>query len=239
MNQTIHATFPHATVARADIYLRIHKALRACMADTMLWIGRVDCADPHEVAEAMAQVRSIAAFCAGHLQHEDEFVHPALEAARPGSARGIEDEHLHHNATCARLAQLADAIGEAAAADRQPLANKLYRELALFFAESLVHMDVEETDNNAILWAGYDDQQLMAIEHAIVASLTDQERATSMRWMLPALTPGELLSMFEGVRRSAPPPVFDAMLAGMRPLLAAADWNKLCTGLSRGELLAA
>jgi hypothetical protein len=100
-------------------------------------------------------------------------------------------------------------------------------------------MDMEETDNNAILWAGYDDGQLMAIEHAIVASLSDQERATSMRWMLPALTPGELLSMFEGVRRNVPAPVFDGMLAGMRPLLAAADWNKLCTGLSRSELLAA
>ena len=60
-----------------------------------------------------------------------------------------------------------------------------------------------------------------------------------MRWMLPALTPGELLAMFEGVRRNVPPPVFDGMLAGMRPLLAVADWNKLCAGLSRAELLAA
>jgi hypothetical protein len=240
MNHAIHANFPHAaTVARADIYLRIHKALRACMADTLLWIGRLDCADPREVADAMAQVRSIAGFCAGHLRHEDEFVHPALEAARPGAAREIEDEHVHHNAACARLAQLADAIGEAGAAERQPLAKQLYRALALFLAESLVHMDKEETDNNAILWAGYDDQQLMAIEHAIVASLSDQERATSMRWMLPALTPAERLAMFEGVRRGAPPPVFDAMLAGLRPLLAAADWNKLCAGLSRPELLAA
>jgi hypothetical protein len=187
----------------------------------------------------MAQVRSIAGFCASHLRHEDKFVHPALEAARAGAARAIEDEHVHHNATCARLAQLADAIGEAGAPDRQPLANQLYRELALFLADSLAHMDVEETDNNAILWASYDDRQVMAIEHAIVASLSDQERAISMRWMIPALTPAELLSMFEGVRLNAPPPVFDGMLAGVRPLLAAANWNKLCTGLSRGELLAA
>lgn len=238
MSQTIHATFPHAAT-RVDIYLRIHKALRACMADTLLWLGRLDCADPREVADAMAQVRGIADFCAGHLRHEDDFVHPALEAARPGAARAIEDEHVHHTADCARLAQLADAIEQAGAAERQPLANQLYRALALFLAESLAHMDVEETANNAILWGGYDDGQLMDIEHAIVASLSDQERAITMRWMLPALNPGELLAMLEGVRASAPAPVFDAMLAGMRPLLAAPAWNKLCTGLARAELLAA
>lgn len=226
-------------IPRFDIYHRIHKALRACMADTMLWVGRLDCADQHDVGAAMAQVRGIAAFCASHLDHEDEFVHPALEAQQPGAAQQTEHEHGHHAATCAHLAALADAVEAAHGPQVQVAARQLYRALALFLADSIVHMDTEETDNNAVLWAGHSDDQLLAIEHAIVASLTNQERAVTMRWMIPAMTPVERLALLEGVRSQAPAPVFAGMLAGMQPLLAANDWVKLCNGLGRAQRLAA
>lgn len=218
--------------ARLDIYHRIHKALRHCLADTLLRVGRLDCADPRDVASAMAQVRSIAAFCSSHLDHEDDFVHPAMEARRPGSAHQTEREHLHHAAACDRLAELADAVEQARAPASRALAGKLYRALALFFAESIVHMDMEETGNNAVLWATHSDDELLAIEHAIVASLGDEERATTMRWMIPALTPSERLALLEGVRRQAPAPVFDAMVAGLQPLLGARDWDKLREALA-------
>lgn len=226
-------------ISRFDIYHRIHKALRACMADTLLWVGRLDCADPRDVGAAMAQVRSIAAFCVSHLDHEDDFVHPALEAQQPGAAQQTEHEHGHHAATCAHLAALADAVEAAHGAQVQAAAGQLYRALALFLADSIVHMDMEETDNNAVLWAGHSDDQLIAIEHAIVASLSDEERAVTMRWMIPAMTPTERLAMLEGVRSQAPAPVFAGILAGMQALLAANDWVKLCNGLGRTQRLAA
>lgn len=229
----------HIPLARFDIYHRIHKALRACMADTLLWVGRLDCADPRDVGAAMAQVRSIAVFCASHLDHEDDFVHPALEARQPGAARQTEHEHGHHAATCAHLAALADAVAAAHGPAVQAAAHQLYRALALFLADSIIHMDMEETDNNAVLWAGHSDDQLIAIEHAIVASLTDEERATTMRWMIPSMTPTERLALLDGVRQQAPAPVFAGMLAGMQPLLAANDWVKLCDGLGRAQRLAA
>lgn len=229
----------HIPLARFDIYHRIHKALRACMADTLLWVGRLDCADPRDVGAAMAQVRSIAVFCASHLDHEDDFVHPALEARQPGAARQTEHEHGHHAATCAHLAALADAVAAAHGAAVPAAAHQLYRALALFLADSIIHMDMEETDNNAVLWAGHSDDQLIAIEHAIVASLTDEERATTMRWMIPSMTPTERLALLDGVRQQAPAPVFAGTLAGMQPLLAANDWVKLCDGLGRAQRLAA
>jgi hypothetical protein len=238
MNHTLHAHSAQP-FERFDIYHRIHKALRACMADALLWI-RLDCADPRDVAAAMAHVRGIAAFCASHLEHEDDFVHPALEARRAGAAQQTEREHVHHAGACARLAELADAVEAAhAPVASQALARQLYRALALFFAESVVHMDMEETDNNATLWATHSGEELLAIEHAIVASLSDQQRGVTMRWMIPALTPSERLALLDGVRRQAPAAAFSAMLAGIRPLLVANDWRKLCEGLERAEPLAA
>jgi hypothetical protein len=238
MNQPLHAHTAQP-FARFDIYHRIHKALRLCMTDTMLWVGRLDCADPRDVAAAMAQVRSIAAFCASHLDHEDQFVHPALEARSPGAAQQTELEHVHHFAACARLAELADAVEAARAPASQALANRLYRELALFFVDSVNHMDIEESNNNAALWATHSDAELLAIEHAIIGSLSDQERGVTMRWMIPALTPSELLAMVEGVRQQAPAQVFTATLVGMQALLSQQDWLKLCDGLGCAEQLAA
>lgn len=238
MNHSLHAPSVQP-FARFDIYHRIHKALRLCMTDTMLWVGRLDCADPRDVAAAMSQVRSIAAFCASHLDHENEFVHPALEARSPGSAQQTELEHAHHFEACARLGELADAVEAARAPASQALANQLYRELALFFAESVVHMDMEESSNNATLWASHADADLLAIEHAIIASLSDEERGVTMRWMIPALTPSERLAMVDGVRQQAPAHVFTAMLAGMQALLSQQDWLKLCDGLGCAEPLAA
>lgn len=238
MNQPLHAR-PAQPFARFDMYHRIHKALRLCMTDTMLWVGRLDCADPRDIAAAMSQVRSIAAFCASHLDHENDYVHPVLEERAPGSARQTELEHVHHYEACARLAALADAVEAARAPASQALANQLYRELALFFADSVVHMEMEESANNAVLWASHADAELQAIEHAIIASLSDHERAVTMRWMIPALTPSERLAMVEGVRQQAPAQVFTAMLVGMQALLSQQDWLKLCDGLGCTEQLAA
>ena len=40
-----------------------------------------------EVSAVLAQVRSMASFCAGYLDHENRHVHPAMEARLPGSAK--------------------------------------------------------------------------------------------------------------------------------------------------------
>ncbi|HZV65169.1 MAG TPA: hypothetical protein VFG03_09735, partial [Telluria sp.] len=47
-----------------DIYCRIHKALRACIGDTLQRLGRLDCDDTLEVVAVLAQVRGMASFCA-------------------------------------------------------------------------------------------------------------------------------------------------------------------------------
>jgi len=54
---------------------------------------------------------------------------------------------------------------------RAALAQRLYRHLALFIGENLQHMQVEETENNAALWALYSDDELAAIHDRLLASV--------------------------------------------------------------------
>ncbi len=238
MNQLQSPTLPQAS-APVDIYRRIHKALRFCMCDTLARVGRLDSDDRNEVSAVLAQVRSMASFCATHVAHEDTFVHPAMEARFPGTAKATAAEHAHHKYACRKIVALADAVHNAGMDERAALVSQLYHYMALFVAESLVHMNAEETDNNTLLWATHSDEELLGIQAAIVASMTPEEKAVSMRWMLPALTPSERLALMEEVLKDVPSEFYNEMLAGMQPFLSPSDWRKMTIGLHGEHKLAA
>lgn len=222
-----------------DIYRNIHKALRAYTADTMVRLGRVDHEDTEELTAVLAQVRELATFTAGHLFHEDRFVHPAMESRAPGSSKDCAGEHEHHDHACRKLISLAASAVQASVDERPLLIKQLYQQLNVFFAESLVHMHAEETENNAVLWATHSDAELAAIEQALVASLTPEEKGIGFRWMIPALNPQERAQLLAGVRRGVPAPVFEGMLGQVRGLLTEREWAKLATALQLEVKLAA
>jgi hypothetical protein len=216
---------------RFDLYRRIHKALRAFMGETMVLVGQLDSYDTEQVAAAMTQVRSMAVFCEAHLAHEDTFVHPAMDKGGTTASQPTADEHVHHVSACRQIEAMAAAVRGAAASLRPALIDELYHGIALFMAESLVHMHAEETENNALLWQLHDDQALIAIEHAIVDSLEPDEKMLSLRWMLPAMNPTERLMMLSNARMGMPSEVFEGMLNGVKDFLKPGDWNKLIAGL--------
>lgn len=211
------------------MYGFIHKALRNFLGDTLLQLGRLDVADAAEVDATLAQTRELLALCRTHLEHENRFVHPALEACEPGSASRIAGEHVHHEDDIALLLDQVETIqatrGDAAACEAA--AARLYRHMAVFVGDNLVHMDYEEREHNATLWAHYSDAQLHAIEGAIVAALTPATSALSMRWMLPSLSHPERVRLLQGLRANAPAPVFGGALTTARERLGARDWDKL------------
>lgn len=224
-NDTFNGT-PMDTTNRYDIYAFIHKGLRAFMAHTLVRVGRLDANDADEVAEVGAEVQALLDVCRGHLGHENDFVHGAMQARAPGSADGIAGEHEEHLTAIEHLAGLlAKVPGQPQAA------QALYRALSAFVAENFEHMQREETAHNAVLWAHYSDEEILDIEHRIVASLTPEEAQLTMRWMLPHMTPAERAAMLGGMRQGAPAEAFDGVLSLIRPLLGGRDWRKLSLAL--------
>ncbi len=219
-----------APLPRLDLYMPIHKALRAALAQQMLDLGSLDPADATECDRVLGSLRSLLDLMAGHLLHEEHFMHPALEAAERGLAQGVEAEHEAHRATIAALRAEADALQ---AAPTEAAALRLYRHFALFVAENLEHMHVEETQLNAVFWAFYSDTALGQLHDRLVASIEPAEMGQVMHWMLPALNPAQRAGLLGEMQSKAPPEAVRPMLALAQQRLDKGGWAKLAAALNR------
>lgn len=196
MNMPIFDTQPAtrpepAAPPRLDLYTPIHKALRHFMTDTLLRVGRLDVNDAADFQATLGQLDALLDQCLSHLDHENHFVHAAIEARRPGASHRIAEEHLDHMESIDALRADADQLRRARPDSRPAVALRLYRHLALFVGDNFAHMHYEETVHNAALWALYTDAELHELHGRLLASLPPQEMETVMRWMLPALNPAE------------------------------------------------
>ncbi|MRD48814.1 hemerythrin domain-containing protein [Caenimonas koreensis] len=228
---TAQAT-PQVPAPRVDMYAGIHKALRALMSDTLLALGRMDCDDTLELADTTQRVLQLLDFCRSHLQHENDFVHTAIEARAPGASARIAHDHEDHERHIAELAAVTTALLGVPAQARAARVQHLYRELALFIAENFKHMHVEETAHNAVLWARYSDAELEAIHGALVASIPPEEMMFVLRWLVPFMNPAERAEMLKDMRLHAPAAAFEGALAVVRPHLTPREWEKLANALS-------
>lgn len=219
--------------ARYSIYAVIHKALRAQMSHTLMEVGRCDWHDASERTQVLQAVEQLLQACGAHLQHENEFIHTAMEACQPGSAAHTATEHRGHQREIAELAALSRCIAQTQdRAARVGAAAQLYRQLARFVAENYEHMEVEESHNNAVLWAGYSDAEIHAIEQRLVASIPPEEMMGGLRWMLPYANHQERSQMLAGMRQQAPAEAFGGVMEMLRPLLRYSDWHKLESALA-------
>lgn len=230
---TATAARPAATASaqRLDLYAGIHKAMRHFMTDTLHRVGRMDPTDAADLARTLGQFEDLMGACLDHLHHENDFVHTAIEARAPRGAARTADDHVEHIAHVEALRAEARALAQAEPSERAPLALRLYRHLALFVADNFQHMNVEETQNNAALWAHYSDAELMEVHQRILASLRPEETLQVMRWMVPALCPAERAQTLGGMKAGAPAAAFAAVLDVVRPHLDETAWDKLTRAL--------
>ncbi|HWI84128.1 hemerythrin domain-containing protein [Ramlibacter sp.] len=220
-----------AAAGRFDMYSGIHKAVRAAMADALLAVGRMDAEDDLALAQATECVMQLLDFCSAHLQHENEFVHAAIEARAAGASAAIAHEHEEHQRHIGQLAAAVGALRGAPASGRAPLAQALYRELALFIAANFEHMHQEETAHNTVLWARYSDAELVQLHDALIAAIPPQELMDTLRWLVPAMNPGERAALLGDIRAKAPAPAFQAIADAAQAQLRPAEWAKLARAL--------
>ncbi|TAL13817.1 MAG: hypothetical protein EPO01_20430 [Aquabacterium sp.] len=228
---TTPAETHESAAPRADIYGPIHKALRRYFGHVMLATGSVDVHDDAELQATCALVEEMLGVLRGHLRHENDFLHAAVEARAPGSSARTAADHKEHEEAIAALASDVAILRTALPATRQRLADRLYRHVALFVAENLEHMHVEETALTQQLWASYSDAELHAIHDALVASLAPAEHEWTLRWMLPSINASERAGMLMGMRAGMPADAFAGVLQAARGLLEPRDWDKLAKAL--------
>ncbi len=229
---TQHDVLNGGARVRYNIYSNPHKALRLALGELLVAAGRVDPCDDAEVAGLAGQVRSLLLFCRTHLEKEEAFVHPAMEARRPGSTVATDHDHRDHLAAFEQLEADVRALEESSAERRDAAATDLYRHLALFAADNFVHMHTEETDNNDALWAAYADDELRALEQRLVASIPPEVLQITLRWMMPAMNPSERAGLLLELRERVPAAAFAAIVAGAQSSLTEPERRKLALTLA-------
>lgn len=232
LKPTDFATDSNSVEPRYNIYTIIHKALRGFMTDTLLRWGKADTTDAQELAEVITHTRDLLEMCAGHIQHENTFLHPALEAARHGAAGQTAGDHIEHEAAIAGLRTQVAAVERSNHFQREVLAQQFYLRLSAFIAENFEHMLVEETSNQTVFSEAYSDAEILTIEQQIIASLTPDELFKDLRWMIGHINAAERAFMLGGMKQGAPPPVFAAVMGLAREVLSERDFNKLATALA-------
>jgi hypothetical protein len=216
---------------RYDMYEPIHKGLRSFMSDTLSRVGRVDVFDNVDLARTLTQLEALLSFCAKHITHENDFLHTAIQVRLPEGAARTSEDHFGHLHSINALWGESRALMAAGNDERMALALRLYRHLALFVAENFQHMHVEETANNAALWAHYSDAELADIHHRLLATVGPADMMEVMRWMVPALSPVQRAGLLADMKQGAPAAVFDAVLEVVRPHLDIAEWTQLARAI--------
>lgn len=213
-------------MTRVQPYRFIHKALRTLMMQTLHRCGTLDPADTAERAQLVDQVDELLAVLADHVAHENRFFHEPLRERAPALAAVFDGEHRHHleaiDALRRDLRSLRQAEDDAAAQ-----AYTLYLALSRFVAENLVHMAEEETTLTRALWRHFGDAEILAMEGALVASLSPAENEFALRWMARGLNLSELQSLLHGARAAMPAEAFTAALGLVRTELDTARVQRL------------
>lgn len=213
--------------ARHDLYGAVHKALRAFLSETLVRVGRIDVDDPFDLDEALDQLRQTLDFLTAHLRHEDDFVHPAIEARRLAGTERVSHEHADHVAAIARLHGDVARLVSAACAERATLARRLYLDLVRLVAETLEHLHYEETMLGPLLWELYTDVELAAIHGRLRANMSPADMLLALRWAIPAATPSERASLVSEMKAAMPPEALLSVLVMVRPHLDPTGWIKL------------
>ncbi len=217
---------------RREIYHLVHKGLRAAMGEALVRLGRVDSVSPDSVEGALGTVENLLTMCREHLEHENECLHTAMEAVVPGSSRRCADDHAHHEKAIAGLAERVAEARKAAPAARERALKVIYRLLAIFVAENIEHMEIEESANTETLWQHYSDDEILAIEHKIHARIKPERMMAWLRWILPNVSRQQRAVMMKGMQAGMPPELFGNILEMVKPHLTEAERLALATDLA-------
>lgn len=217
--------------SRYNIYTMIHKGLRASLCQHLVDLGKLDDTDAEAVAHQLDITHNLLDFCRKHLDHENTFIHPAIQRLDKNPLQTIDD-HSEHETAIGELQHKIVLIKNQHGIDRTKALESFYSSFSLFVAENFIHMRIEETHNAELLWKYFSDDEIHAIEQNIVGSLSPDENLLGLLMILPNVTHSERVAFLQGFRLAVPADAFNGTVSMLKPLLTSKDWFKLNAGLN-------
>jgi hypothetical protein len=224
---------------RYNVFNQIHKALRALLYDTALSLQQAWLADPAEAAVALGKVETVLGFFDGHAHHEDHFILPAVEAYNKQLVDEFEKEHVTDLALSNRLRSLLNIYRHAVSGEEKLEAGSaITKAFVEFMIFNLQHMAKEEILLNQVLWEHYTDQQIIAIQEKLVATIPPQEMMLSSKWMFRGINNMEAIHWLKAIRSNAPEFVFQSLVQLGEKELPSERWNRIWNNINQPALVA-
>jgi hypothetical protein len=221
------------------MFNQIHKALRVLLYDTATLIGRTDFDDPSQYEMANERLKEVLNSFDNHADHEDAMILPLLIKYEPAVVDVFEQEHHIDHALSQKLKGSLMALDHAISSEaKNQLGVSLSHSFVEFMIFNLQHMAKEETVLNNLLWKYYSDEELLAVNKKLVASIPAEEVNYASRWMMNGLSNNEIIAWLRNVERNAPSPVVRQLFITAEKELEHSRFRKILEGLTEGIMIA-
>eukprot|EP00730_Choanoeca_flexa_P002499 TRINITY_DN11071_c0_g1_i1.p2 TRINITY_DN11071_c0_g1~~TRINITY_DN11071_c0_g1_i1.p2 ORF type:complete len:236 (+),score=66.39 TRINITY_DN11071_c0_g1_i1:1796-2503(+) len=205
---------------RANIYGFPHKGLRNGLGQLLFKAGNVNVNDADSVKDLQDLSNTIVTLLHLHQSSEDEVLLPDVEAKAPGSTKENAEEHE-------KLEKMVEAfekaVGKVMVNCDADVANEAYTKISAFFSAYLTHMAAEESEMNKVIWANFDDGEIMAWHGRIMEKLSPEQKMMWIRFIVPALNEGERHAMLGQLKANAPIEAYNATIDMLGNYMSAKD----------------
>lgn len=199
---------------RYNSFNQVHKGLRALLYETALKIQQTDMSQAEAAEPVISQIEEVLFLFESHAHGEDHYFNEPLEKTNPEVATLFEKEHIEDHRLANVLSSLIASYKQANTSQARAERGKhLFYAFNEFIAFNLYHMNKEEIELNAALWDRYSDSEIKSIEQTLVQNIPPQKMAQYAKWMFRGINDKELIHWLDEVRRFAPPPVFEMLIA--------------------------
>jgi hypothetical protein len=212
--------------SRYNSFFRIHNGLRTVVFETAIQLQQSDLSDPQ--CNTIEQVEDILSLFESHAHGEDHFFNEPLEEKDSRISNMFLKEHEEDH----RLGQvLSDLINQWKNANDHQARSAVGRNLLYAFNEfiafNLYHMNKEEIELNAVLWAHYSDEEIKATEQALVQQVPPDKMMRYAKWMIRGNNDEELYHWLKEVQLFAPQEVFNGLFKIAQEELPAERFHQL------------
>jgi len=212
---------------RHEMYRPIHKAIRHMMYTTAHDLSVADFQDKPLADGALASLENTISMLILHAGHEENFVHPALEERAPGFIESFEKDHGNDERTYAELRRLSNEVGSANYGRKSQLGREIYDIYNQFVGTYVDHLYREEHELQQGLWDNFTDEELVAIEAALGASITPDVMGQYTTLIGESFNPDDLVSFIGAMKGGMPPEVFEHVVQMFESATPAGIWAKV------------
>jgi iron-sulfur cluster repair protein YtfE (RIC family) len=224
---------------RYNIFLQVHKGLKALLYDTALKVQHTDFWNVEEAEDTIERINEVVSLFEKHAHSEDTYVFPAVEKYEPSVADAFEQEHVKDHFLGQLLEESLALYQNAAIITEKAEAGKQIQSAFIkFMVFNIEHMAKEEDVINPILWRYNTDSEIMAITQQIVANIPQEDMAQFSKWMIRGLNNAEITGWLKGVEKNAPEPVFQSLFITAERELPERRFRQVLESLTEGAMLA-